>query len=126
MLPLVLMLATLPDAPPPACAGYTLHRSREALAADAAMIGAASGKRTLPRAIDAELGDGHWQIIWATPHDSEGGVFFFKRQGSKPAFVDVWGGMTTDRRSAARWAVKLGVPNALAQCFATRLVEKGP
>lgn len=69
------------------------------------------------------LHEGDWTIVNAGSDAVDPGYVFFRQEGGKLRFVDVWGGMTNaddpaDIEETADWAVKLGVPTGLAHCFA--------
>jgi hypothetical protein len=109
----------------PACGGYVVQQTTQERAADAELVSHAY-RATLPDQIGVVMAGGGWRIVWATPVEQEPGIFFFHGLPSDLKLVDIWGGPTQDRDEAANWAMHLGAPAAMAQCFATRLVQNGP
>ena len=123
----VLALAGLAAAPADGCARYVVDPTPEQGFSDAALVRKASGHDASPRSLGEALAVGSWRAVWARPDDSEPGVFFFHGRPGAERFVDVWGGPTSDRAGAFRWANRtVGAPAALSRCFAARIVAKGP
>ena len=122
----MLALAAMASVPSAGCSRYEVEYGPEQGMSDAALIRKASGHDASPRSLGATLAMGSWRVIWARPEDSEGGVFFFHGRRGAERFVNVWGGATSDRAGAFRWASrKVGAPVALSRCFAARLTTKG-
>lgn len=122
----LLALAGLAAAPAGGCDRYMVDPTPEQGMADAALVRKASGHDASPRSLGATLAIGSWRAVWAKPDDSEPGVFFFHGRPGAKRFVEVWGGPTSDRAAAFRWASRtVGAPAALSRCFAARIVAGG-
>lgn len=118
-------LAGAPLGQMPACNKFLVDPGPEQGMSDAALVSRASHHATGPRDLGSAMAGRGWRIVWATPADSEPGVFFFRgRPGAAPRLVDTWGG-TPNRKAALHFAQGIGVPQAMAQCFANRLVSEG-
>ena len=118
----LIALAGLAAVPAAGCARYEVVPGPEQGMADAALVRKASGHDASPRSLGMTLALGSWRAVWAAPDGSEHGVFFFHAG----RFVDVWGGPTSDRAGAFRWANrKVGAPAPLSRCFARRLTTQG-
>lgn len=67
----------------------------------------------------------NWTAVWATPANSEQGVFFYSKEKSGLVYHDVWGGVAlpSEQRDVAQWVMKLSptVPASFAQCFAHKV-----
>jgi hypothetical protein len=109
----------------PACAIYVQSHTAGEMKTDAELVGAATHTRARPETLSTVMALPDWRLVWATPAGGEKGVFFFRRAGSGYRLVDTWGGVAlrSERGATAAWAAKLGVPQALAQCFASHVVD---
>ena len=110
------------------CAALTAKPTQVSRAGDAALV-ARLGKQAVTVAdIGPVMVDGPWRLVWATPHDAERGVYFFRRTGKGGyRLIDIWGGVLApgERGNGISWARKLrgGGPSArLAGCFADAVV----
>ena len=122
----LIALAAMAATPAARCHRYEVDYGPEQGMSDAALIRRASGHDASPRSLGTTFATGQWRVIWAQPDDSEKGVFFFRGRHGAERFVDVWGGPTSDRAGAFRWASrKVGAPVALSRCFAERLTTQG-
>lgn len=127
MVPLLLAFAAVPLAHThlPACAIYVQGPSPAEAAQNAALVREAIHRRTSPAQIGTIMTAADWRIVWATPEQSEEGAFFFRRAGRGYRLAGTWGGIAqaAERGDVVAWAVRRGVPAALAQCFASRVVD---
>jgi hypothetical protein len=64
----------------------------------------------------------NWTAVWATPKNTEQGIFFYSQEKSGLTFHDVWGGfaLPSDKPDIVRWVKKLSssVPDNFAECAA--------
>jgi hypothetical protein len=68
---------------------------------------------------------GDWIVVGAEVPVADGeGFFFYRRDGDRLRFLDVWGGYAdaSEAGDVADWAEALGAPPVLAACFASRAV----
>lgn len=122
----ILLSLALAAQPATVCRHVVVDPTPEQGMADAALVRKASGHDASPRSLGTALASESWRAVWARPDQSEGGVFFFHGPRGAERFVDVWGGPTSDRAAAFRWARrKVGAPLELARCFAERVVTEG-
>jgi hypothetical protein len=94
---------------------------------EAARVSSAGRVRVRPADVSYLISNRDWRLIFATPRNSERGVFVMRRIGRSYRLVDTWGGVLTgsDRGDAARWARNLpggGVPAGLAGCMDQAIV----
>lgn len=126
MIAMTLAAAVAAAHPAIRCERYVVEPTPEQGMADAALVRKASGHDASPRSLGTAMAMGTWRVVWARPEDSEGGVFFFHGPRGAERFVNVWGGPTSDRAAAFRWArTTVRAPVALSRCFAARLVANG-
>jgi hypothetical protein len=64
----------------------------------------------------------NWTAVWATPKNTEQGIFFYSQEKSGLKFHDVRGGfaLPSDKPNIVRWIKKLSssVPDDFAECAA--------
>lgn len=121
MLPLALA-SVLIASPRTACARYVQPLPTEVRAREAERITALTRAPTSPDQVHLMMGMGDWRLVWATPADSEEGIWFLKRSPQGYHLVETWGGISSsaaDQAHDVTWATRLGVPGPLARCFAS-------
>lgn len=124
----ITLAATTPAQASGRCAALVAKQTAVGRAGDAALV-ARLGKQQLAASdIGPVMVEGPWRLVWATPHDAERGVYFFRREGSSGLrLIDIWGGVLApgEREAGMGWARKLrgGGPSVrLAGCFADAVV----
>jgi len=121
---LALMLAAA--SPVAVCAHPALTPSLRSSMCLAIRRGAGAAQPVKAGEISDIMDGGDWRLVWATPAESERGVYFLTRSGSSWKYIDVWGGVIApeERASTIAWAQQRGrkVPAALAICFADALL----
>ena len=121
---LALMLASA--SPVAACAHPPLTPALRSSMSLAIRRGAGAAQPVRGSEISDVMDGGAWRLIWATPAESERGVYFLTRRGKGWKYVDVWGGVIApeERASTIAWARQRGpgVPATLAACFADALL----
>lgn len=122
MLPFALAASVMMASPRTECARYVQPLPTEVRAREAARIAALAKAPTSPDQVHLAMGMGDWRLVWATPTDSEEGIWFLKRSPQGYRLVETWGGVSSsaaDQAGDVSWATRLGVPRPLARCFAS-------
>jgi hypothetical protein len=112
---------------PSACSGLTPRLTPALRRTEAARVASVSRLPVRPTDVSHVIGDGNWRLVFATPRNSERGVFVIRRVSRDYRLVDTWGGVMalSDRGQAAKWARSLpggGVPAALANCMERAII----
>jgi len=105
-----------------ACADVTPRLTPALRRTEAARVATLTRRRVRPADVSHVIMDRNWRLVFATPAESERGVFMMRRVGRNYRLVDTWGGTMapSDRGAAATWARNLGrggVPAVLANCM---------
>lgn len=68
--------------------------------------------------------EGPWLFVHAGFADLDPAFFFFRTEGSRMRFVDLWAGFTVEEERAEdiAWAQRIGAPPKLAACFAAAAI----
>jgi len=110
-----------------ACSVVTPRLTQAVRRVEAARVATLSRRRVRPTEVSHVISDGEWRLVFATPTNSERGVFVMRRTGRNYRLVDTWGGVLapSDRGHAAGWARSLprgGVPAVLANCMERAII----
>ena len=111
-----------------ACSVVTPRLTQAVRRTEAARVATLSRRRVRPADVSHLISDRNWRLVFATPANSERGVFVMRRAGRNYRLVDTWGGVLapSDRGQAARWARNLaggGVPAVLANCMEQAIIS---
>lgn len=110
------------------CAALMAKQTAVSRADDAALVARLGKQSVAANNIGPVMFEGPWRLVWATPHDAERGVYFFRRGGKRGLrLIDIWGGVLApgERGEGMSWARNLrgGGPSVhLAGCFADAVV----
>jgi hypothetical protein len=104
------------------CSAVTPRLTSALRRTEAARVASVARLPVRPGDVSHVIGDANWRLVFATPRNSERGVFVIRRAGRNYRLVDTWGGVLapSDRGQASKWARALpggGVPAALANCM---------
>ena len=110
------------------CTALIAKQTAVSRATDAGLVARLGNQNVVATGIGSVMAEAPWRLVWATPHDAERGVYFFRRSGKGSLrLIDIWGGVLApgERSDGVDWARKLrgGGPSArLAGCFADAVV----
>jgi hypothetical protein len=110
-----------------ACVPVTPPLTQALRRTEAARIATLTRRRVRAADVSHVIMDRNWRLVFATPGQSERGVFMMRRVGRNYRLVDTWGGTLapSDRGAAATWARNLrggGVPAVLASCMEQAII----
>ena len=111
------------------CTAFIARQTSASQAADAARIHFADPNQTIDaNGIGKAMVEGPWRLVWATPHNGERGVYFFRRSKNRAyRLAKIWGGILApgERHDGIKWANQIeggGPSPRLAGCFADAIV----